>query len=362
VNSLGAPPPNPAIRAIQRQARKEREAAQVAARRRDRLAAMNPRQRQLAAIEELHHLAEAADSMATAAEDPARKADLLNQATEIRRTIKRKEREMPAVDMTTPATIRAAFAAKVLTITSELAALAADDGREAGWKNRRRAEMTADMDTARQTADRELAKWATAAAREATKAGNADTRSPEDCMKDLAVEMRTTRLAASCSTQAEATNKLMGEARRLASVDFRQALSYAQAAATHGAMGAANLAAELERDYRATWPGHPEAAELAASVEREVSGWVVERAATFARAGGLALEVARRTGDNSGDVGRLTSETVSASIAAKHSAYAASLASGEPYQAPDTGTLGAHPTIEVGSPYRDPDASTTLRD
>jgi hypothetical protein len=321
---------------------------------------MSPRQRQLAAIAELRTLQEKAVEMAAAATTESRRADLTNQAAEIGQLIVRKEHEMPAVDMTTPATIRAAFAAKVLTITSELAALAADDGREASWKNRRRAEMTADMDTARQTADRELAKWATAADREATKAGNADTRSPEDCMKDLAVEMRTTRLAASCTTQAEATNRLMGEAQRLRSIDFRQALSYAQAAATHGAMGAANLAAELERDYRATWPGHPEAAELAASVEREVSGWVVERAATFARAGGLALEVARRTGDNSGDVGRLTSETVSASIAAKHSAYAASLASGEPYQAPDTGDLGAHPTIE-GGPIRDANPSTTLR-
>jgi hypothetical protein len=351
----GVRPPETIPPSVRRQWRAEREAVQEAARRRDRLAAMSPHERQIAALEELRYLEQVAADKAAAATDPARKAELETIAADLRRTM-RKEREMP-VDMTTPATIRAQFNEKAGRIRSDLDALSADDGREATWKNRERTRLVSDLQDARQEADKALGKWATAAAREAAKGLNADTRSPEDCMKDLAVELRTQRLAASCTTQTEAENKLMSEARRLRSVDFRQSLSYAQAAATHGASGAASLAAEIEAEHRQGWSGHAEAAELAQTVERQVSAWQTEAAAVTVQVGRAAIAAARRTGDSESEA-KLAQASIMPSIQAKLSAYAASQRDGVPYQDP----IGPNPspTIET-APIHASEPSTTIR-
>jgi hypothetical protein len=352
--NLGAPPPNRNLAALRRQWRAEREAVQEAARRRDRLAAMSPRARQLAALEELHLLEEKAVSMAAATDDPVKKAGFEATVAEIRHKIK-KEHAMPAIDLEAPGKIRATFTAKAATIQSELAALAADDGRDPSWKNRRRAELTADLDVARQTAHDSIQKWATAANREAAKGMNADTRSPEDCMKDLAVDLRSSRYAASVTTQAEAQNKLMSEPQRLRSVDFRQSLSYAQAAAQHGAMGASRLAAEIEAEYRSSWPGRAQAQQLLQTISQELSTWHIESAAAVVQSNRAAIAAAKATGDHAG-VGHLAEAAMRDSISAKTHAYAESQRTGQPYRSPigpDT-TPTREPSTQIRS-----DPSTT---
>ena len=318
---------------------------------------MSPRDRQRAAIEELRTLEAKAVDMSAATTDSVKKAGFAATVAEIRAAIKRKESEMPQTDLEAPGRIRSAFNAKAGEIRAALEDLAADDGRQPDFKNRKRAELTADLDRARTTADAALSKWAGQAAREATKAANADTREPADVMKDMATEMRAQRLAASVTTQTEATNKLMGEAQRLRSIDFRQAQSYAIAAATHGAPGAARLAAEIERDYRSSWAGHAEAAELAATVEREVSAWRIESAAVTVQANRSAIAAAKRTGDNAGS-DRLADETMRASIGAKNAAYAESRRTGTVYRSPIE--PDPTPTRET-TPIFDANPSTTIR-
>lgn len=321
---------------------------------------MSPFERNRATAAKLRQAAADLLAKASTAEDPAALAELKSRAATLRHDAKKLEAEM-TVDTSIPATVRSEFNAKVLSITSALAGLSADDGREATWKDRRRTELTRDLEYARRDADAALSKWSTAAAREAQKGLNADTRTPEDCYKDLGCELKSQRLAGSVGSATEARNILFTEGQRLAAAgDSRNALAYAMAAATHKVPAAARLVAQLEAEYRSSWPGHSESAELAATVEKEVSAWAIERAATSARVGSAALAVAQRTGDRSGDVDRLAGETVSASIAAKMAADAQSRETGEPYVDPNVGDLGLHPTRE-GGPIHDGNPTTTLR-
>jgi hypothetical protein len=159
----GVRPPETVPAAVRRQWREERHAAHEASQRRDALERMSPRERQLAAIAESRYLADVATERAAVAIDPIKKTELETLAADLRRQAKRQERDMPAVDTTTPATIRGAFTEKAAAIRSEFDGLAADDGREATWKNGRRSELVDALDVARQTADRELLAWATKA-------------------------------------------------------------------------------------------------------------------------------------------------------------------------------------------------------
>lgn len=332
----------------------EEHARQV--RRRLAIERMSPREKQLAALEELRVLEEAARDMAAATTDEGRRAELLATAEHFRRTIATKEREMPAIDTERPAAIRAAFTAKVETIRAEFTDLARDDGRDPKWKNRRRTELTRDLEYASKEADEQLAKWATAAAREAQKGLNVDSRTPEDVMKDMATEMRASRLAATITStggaaRIEAENKLMAKARQLRSVDFRQALSYAQAAAQHGAFGADSLAAELEGEYRATWPGHADAAQLVQTVERELDTWRTASASAMTEAGRSAIVAARATGDLDG-ASRLSDQTTATSISAKLGAWRSAQRDGVAYADPigpdTTPTADSQPVHSVG--------------
>ncbi len=122
-------------------------------------------------------------------------------------------------------------------------------------------------------------------------------------------------------------------------------------------MGASRLAAELEAEYRSSWPGHQEAAELAATIGKEAETWQRESASASVQIGRAAAAVARRTGDMEAEA-RLSAETVRPSIAAKLSAYAEAQRDGRPYVNPIPPDTSA--TIE-SRPVYDANPTTTIR-
>jgi 3-methyladenine DNA glycosylase/8-oxoguanine DNA glycosylase len=180
----------------------------------------------------------------------------------------------------------------------------------------------------------------------------------EQVSKDMGTEMKATRLAKAVEGTAQARNILYSQAERLAAAgDEMGARAYAMAAQQHNVGEATRLLNRLESDYGATWAGHAEAAELAATVEREVSAWRTEAAPVTVQASSSAIAAARRTGDHAA-AGNLAAGTVHDSIAAKLGAYAASQRDGVPYQdpiGPDT-----TPTIE-SRPVFNGNPSTTIR-
>jgi len=332
-----APPVGPSLE--ERAAwRDERERARKAQRRVD---VMSPRERHLAIIADLREAAAARDreaAEATAAGDTERAASLRENVAELRRLATRKEQEVPSIDLTTPAEIQTRFAEQTAKIRADLDALAADDGKEASWKSRERRRLIDALDTARQTADSAMTKWAAAAEREARKALAKDTRDPTSVAQDMGAEMMAARLAKTIlstgsAASTEAGNKLLPRARAMLSEGrSREALAYARAAAMHGAVGADSLVAQLERDYEASWPGHKEAAEALATVEAQMDSFHTASHAEAARAAQAAIRAAEAIGDVP-DVG-LSERAVADSIAAKHGAFVTATAEGKPYVDP----------------------------
>jgi hypothetical protein len=226
------------------------------------------------------------------------------------------------IDISGVTAAREAYAAEATRIEGELRALQADDGRDPAWKARRFAQLRRELDVAGVKASTTVDAAAKKASRQLERELARDTRSATDSYKDLGAELTAQRLAAEPGmSRIMAENRLPPEARRLAELgDLRGALAYARAAAQHGAGRAADLVAELEQSYRATWPGKRELLERQAQLRSDLADF--DAAAKAAAASGLqvALETAKALGDRNAEV-RLSDEWIATSIGAKNAEY-----------------------------------------
>jgi hypothetical protein len=325
----------------------ERDEETAAWRRRLAADRMTTREKQLAIIADFRKAADAAEL-----------AGDTDHAAELRRIAKQKEKTMPPdISIERVAQIRTAYTAKVTQIRGEMDALAADDGKEAAWKSRRRRELTDALDAARSLADAELSKWLAGANAKVQKQLGADTRTPDDVSRDMGAEMMATRLAKTVNGATEARNNLMPAANRLLEQGReREARAYLSAAVEHGVTEAAGMLGRLDTAYRNTWPGHAEAIAEAARIAAEVQSWQTERAATTAQIERSAISAARAAGDQVGAVTVGHAAAVS-SIGAKLNAYRGSLAAGTDYADP----VGPDTSPQVVQSHVTSDGSSVVR-
>jgi hypothetical protein len=155
--------------------------------------------------------------------------------------IARKREELLArmetkVDMSKGKAIADAFKKEAARIGGEMARLADDDGRDGGWKARRRMELRRELEATRRHADAAVSEWAEEVRADAERRYAEDpVGSAADESRRVANEMKAARLARSAGDSKRKAEDLLERSRELFNLGrFEEAIVYADACEATG--------------------------------------------------------------------------------------------------------------------------------